>query len=179
MKTILAFAGSNSSVSINRRLLLYAAERIGSCDLKILSLRDYAMPLYSHDDEQRSGIPEQARTLNALFGACDGFLLALPEYNSGITPVFKNTVDWISRIETKIFRGKPVCLLAASPGKYGAKSNLAHVADFLMPRWGGTVTGTFSLPEFDRHWVNGELRLEEEEEAALAAVLQTLTAAVE
>ena len=88
------------------------------------------------------------KELNDLFNEHDGFIISLPEYNSSMTPVFKNTIDWISRIELPIFKNKPVLLLSTSAGKRGAMTNLQHI-ETLMTRWGGKITATYSLPDFN------------------------------
>jgi len=81
--------------------------------------------------------------------------------------VFKNTMDWISRLEKPTLKNKPVCLLATSAGKRGAKTNLEHVSKILINRWGGQLTSTFSLPNFDEHLVDGALHLNEDEKNEL------------
>ena len=45
-----------------------------------------------------------------------------PEYNNSIPGVFKNAIDWLNRPSSdiaRIFRGKPVALIGASPGNFG------------------------------------------------------------
>jgi NAD(P)H-dependent FMN reductase len=123
------------------------------------------------DQELQGEFPGSVRTLNALFKEVDGLLISLPEYNSGITPVFKNMMDWISRLEKPTLKNKAICLLSTSPGSRGAKTNLAHVSDILIDRWGGVLTATFSLAYFDRHLVNGELELVGQEKESLMHAL--------
>jgi len=171
MFKILVFAGSNSSTSINQQLAVYAAGFLNHCEIKIIHLKDHPAPVYSMDMEKRGEFPESMLKLNEMFKQVDGMLISLPEYNSGITPVFKNTMDWISRIEKPTLKNKPVCLLSTSPGVRGGKTNLTHVAEVLIKRWGGIVTGTYSLPLFEEHVVNGTLVLEKEEKDRLAALL--------
>jgi len=171
MSKVLVFSGSNSSSSINQQLVIYAASFLEEMEIKIIYLQDYPAPVYSMDMEKRGEFPQSMRELNELFKDVNAMLISLPEYNSGITPVFKNTMDWISRIEKPTFKNKPVCLLATSSGKRGAKTNLGHVAEMLLPRWGGIVSSTFSLPNFDKHLVNGALVLEREEKAKLKEAL--------
>ena len=171
MAKVLVFSGSNSSTSINQQLAIYASTFLSGCEIKIIHLKDYPAPVYSMDQELRGEFPETMRELNEIFKEVDAMLISLPEYNSGITPVFKNTMDWISRLEKPTLKNKPVCLLATSAGKRGAKTNLLHAAGVLLPRWGGIVTSTFSLPNFDDHLVNGMLHLEKEEEKELRSAI--------
>ena len=172
MTKVLVFSGSNSSTSINQQLAIHAAAYLKEYEIRIIHLKDYPAPVYSMDQEKRGEFPDSMRELNELFKDVDGMLISLPEYNSGITPVFKNTMDWISRIEKPTLKNKPVCLLGTSPGARGAKTNLEHVSQVLIKRWGGEVTSVFSLPSFDEHQVNGALRLSGEEEKELMSVLK-------
>ena len=171
MAKVLVFSGSNSSTSINQQLAVYAAAYLKEHEIQIIHLKDYPAPVYSMDIEKRGEFPETMRELNELFKNVDAMLISLPEYNSGITPVFKNTMDWISRIEKPTLKNKPVCLLGTSPGARGAKTNLEHVASVLIKRWGGELSSTFSLPNFDEHVVNGALTLSNDEEKKLIDVL--------
>ena len=171
MAKVLVFSGSNSSTSINQRLVVYAAGFLIDHDIQIIHLKDHPAPVYSMDQELRGDFPDSVRTLNALFKNVDALLISLPEYNSGITPVFKNMMDWISRLEKPALKNKAICLLSTSPGSRGAKTNLAHVSEVLIERWGGKLTSTFSLPYFDRQLVNGEFELFGEEKDALLHAL--------
>src|SRR4029078_647363 len=96
---ILAFAGSSRRESFNKKLIKIAAagaEAAGAM-VTLVDLADYAMPLFNQDTETEQGLPEQAVALKKLFLENDGLLLSCPEYNSGITPLLKNTIDWVSR----------------------------------------------------------------------------------
>ncbi len=170
MKKILVFAGSNSSTSINQKLANYAATLLEKCEATIVELREYPAPIYSADIEKNEGFPETMKELNDIFNEHDGFIISLPEYNSSITPVFKNTVDWISRIERPTFKDKPVLLLSTSAGQRGGMTNLANI-ETLMPRWGGNVTAAYSLPNFNDNMDVETGNLINEEEANKLAQL--------
>lgn len=172
MKKILVFAGSNSSTSINQILAKYAASLLKENEATVIELKDYPAPVFSEDIEKGEGYPETLKALNELFKAHDGFIISLPEYNSSITPVFKNTVDWISRIERPTFKDKPVLLLSTSAGQRGAMTNLANV-ESLMPRWGGKVFATFSLPNFNDNMDKESGQMKNQEEAEKLAQLVT------
>ena len=163
MKKVLVFAGSNSSTSINQKLAEFAASLAQSAVVTIIELRDYPAPVFREDIEKGEGYPQSMIKLNELIKEQDGFIISLPEYNSSITPVFKNTVDWISRIERPTFKNKPVMLLSTSNGARGAMSNLSYV-ESVIPRWGGIVTGTFSLPSFSENMNTDQTRIENSEE---------------
>ncbi len=136
---ILAFAGSTRTASFNKKLVKAAAEaaRAAGAEVTLIDLRDYAMPLFDGDLEDAEGLPENAKKLKALMREQDGFLIASPEYNSSISGVLKNTIDWVSRAETDdepslaAFRGKAACLMSTSPGALGGLRGLVTVRSIL------------------------------------------------
>src|SRR5262245_6276714 len=96
---ILAFAGSLRADSFNRKLVKPAAEaaRAAGADVTLIDLKDYPLPIFDQDLEKAEGLPANARKLKDLFLAHQGLLIVSPEYNSSITAVLKNTIDWVSR----------------------------------------------------------------------------------
>jgi NAD(P)H-dependent FMN reductase len=156
MKKLLAFSGSISQDSINHRLVEYASGLASIFEVKIIRLSDFEAPYYRKEIEASSGIPEKIKELRALFDEADGFILSTPEYNSSIPAGLKNTLDWISRMEGKIFQDKPVLLMATSPGGRGGQSVLGHLSS-IMPFWGATVIGPFSLPRFGDNFEDGRI----------------------
>lgn len=138
MAKILAFAGSARRDSWNKKLAAYAANqaRASGGDVTLVDLRDYEMPLYDGDLEDAQGPPEAATRLYELMKSHQGLLIACPEYNSSITPLLKNTIDWLSRPREgdprmAAFDGKVAALLAASPGALGGLRGLVHVRAIL------------------------------------------------
>jgi NAD(P)H-dependent FMN reductase len=88
--------------------------------LDIVSIAE--IPLYNGDVEAASGIPPSAMALKDAIAGADGVLLVTPEYNNGIPGVFKNAIDWASRPAAdiaRVFAGKPVAVIGASPGGFG------------------------------------------------------------
>jgi NAD(P)H-dependent FMN reductase len=135
---ILALAGSTRSQSLNKQLIAVAARmaREAGADVTLLDLRDYAMPLYDGDLEAASGLPEKARELKRLFAEHQGLLIASPEYNSSVSAVLKNAIDWISRHEPGddgmiAFKGKIAAIMSASPGALGGLRGLVHLRSIL------------------------------------------------
>ncbi len=135
---ILVFAGSTRKESFNVRLIHIAAEgaRSAGADVTVLDLKDYPLPLFDQDLEQEQGMPENAAKVKQLFLDHDGLLIASPEYNSSITPLLKNTIDWVSRpadgeSPLAAYRGKVAALMAASPGGLGGLRGLVHVRSIL------------------------------------------------
>ena len=96
---ILAFAGSTRTESFNKKLARFAAvsAKNAGAEVTVMDLRDYPLPLYDEDLEDSDGPPENATTLYELFKANDALLISSPEYNSSISGVLKNTIDWTSR----------------------------------------------------------------------------------
>jgi len=135
---ILAFAGSTRTGSYNKLLVRAAAEgaRAAGAEVTLLDLRDLPLPLYDGDDEAAGGLPENARRLKALMKEHDGLLIASPEYNSSISAVLKNALDWASRPEPgeaplAAFAGKTALLLSASPGALGGLRGLVTLRSLL------------------------------------------------
>ena len=132
---ILAFAGSTREDSFNKKLVRVAVEfaKKAGAHVTLIDLHDFPMPLMDQDLETKSGIPEHAQRVKELMAAADAFLISSPEYNSSITPLLKNTLDWASRKAIKTepemiaFKGKVAGLLSASPGALGGMRALIVV----------------------------------------------------
>lgn len=114
--SLLGLCGSLRSGSVNRQLLREAARLFGTTDYVE---GDLNLPLYNGDDEDRDGRPESVEMLVAQIAAADAVLIATPEYNSGMSGVLKNALDWISRSPDKALTAKPVALLSATAGRTG------------------------------------------------------------
>lgn len=136
--SVLAFAGSLRAGSYNKKLVRIAANgaRAAGAHLTEIDLRDFPMPIYDGDIEASEGLPENARKLRALFVEHQGFLIASPEYNSGMSAALKNAIDWVSRPQPDVvpliaFRNKVIGLMAASPGVLGGIRALPMVRQIL------------------------------------------------
>jgi NAD(P)H-dependent FMN reductase len=135
---ILAFAGSLREASWNKKLVRIAADgaREAGADVTLIDLRDHALPIFDEDLETRDGLPPNGRKLKDLFLANQGLLLSCPEYNSSITGVLKNAIDWISRPakgekDLACFEGRVCGLMATSPGWRGGLRGLVTVRSIL------------------------------------------------
>lgn len=135
---ILAFAGSTRTDSFNKKLVKIAAQgaTAAGADTTFVDLRDFAMPLFDEDLEAAEGLPAGARQFKDLLLAHDGLLIASPEYNSSITPVLKNAIDWASRpaegeASLGCFVDKVAVLMSTSPGALGGLRGLVHVRSIL------------------------------------------------
>lgn len=159
MKKIITIAGSNSQKSINKSLITYTNSLLESVELISVDLNNYVLPIYGVDFETENGIPTAVKRLDELFDTADGFIVSLAEHNGSYSAVFKNTIDWLSRINFKIWREKPMLLMATSPGGRGGTTVLQSASSY-FPFMGARITDTFSLPSFYDNFSNGEINNE-------------------
>lgn len=136
--SILAFAGSARKDSFNKRLAKAAAESAiqAGAEVTLIDMRDYPMPLYDGDWEAEQGIPEPARVLRKLMSAHQGLIIATPEYNGFISPLLKNTLDWISRPDGEeegraSYKNKIGMVLSSSPGGFGGMRAIMQARQLL------------------------------------------------
>ena len=120
MAKILGLSGSLRVASYNSALLRAAvASAPSGTTLEAGTIR--GIPLYDGDVEAQ-GIPDAVKQLKEQIASADGLLLVTPEYNNSIPGVFKNAIDWASRPSAdvaRIFKGRPVAIMGASPGRFG------------------------------------------------------------
>lgn len=147
MKKIIALGGSNSKNSINKELAQYTANQITNSETIVADLNDFELPLYGIDLEKEKGIPDNAKKLNILIKEADGVVISMAEHNGSYTAAFKNTIDWLSRINQKVWKDKPIFLMATSPGGRGGATVL-DTAKTAFPFFGSNVIADFSLPSF-------------------------------
>ena len=147
---ILVFAGSIRVGSLNARLAALAVKELAlaGADVTRISLEDYPLPLYDGDSEAKSGVPANARNLKQMMAAHHGVFIASPEYNASITPLLKNTIDWVSRVRERgesplaVFKNRVFALGGASESQYGALRSLMALRQVLELGCGALV-----LPE--------------------------------
>ena len=152
---IVVFAASNSTRSVNQRLVNYAAkilqgELAVSVEIDVLDLNDYEMPIYSPDREER-GIPQLALDFFKKLGAADGVMISFAEHNGTYTAAFKNIFDWSSRIKKEIFQDRPVMLMATSVSPRGGQRVLT-AAMGAFPSFGANITSSFNFGPFSEHF---------------------------
>ncbi len=139
MVRVLALSGSARRDSFNQRLVTVAAEgaRAAGAEITVLDLADYPMPLFDQDSEAADGMPDTVKAVKKLFLEHDGLLISSPEYNSSISPLLKNTIDWVSRAASKeepplaCYQNKVAGIMAASPGGLGGLRGLVHLRAIL------------------------------------------------
>ena len=147
---ILVFAGSIRTGSFNARLAALAVKELALADVDVtrISLADYPLPLYDADLEAGSGVPDNALKLKRQFIAHAGIFIVSPEYNASVTPLLKNTLDWVSRVREgneaalSAYRNRVFALGAASNGSLGGYRSLMALRQILELGCGATV-----LPE--------------------------------
>jgi NAD(P)H-dependent FMN reductase len=147
LEKILAISGSNSVNSINQQLLKYAVNSADDLNITKINLADFEAPIYSSKIEQEQGFTHSILELYELIKKYDAFIIAVPEHNGLMPAFFKNTMDWLSRVDRKFFSNKPIILLSTSPGAGGGRRGLEILKKFIG-YFDGKVLGTFSLPLF-------------------------------
>ena len=179
---ILAFAGSLRAGSFNKRLVRIgvAAAREAGAEVTLIDLLDFPLPILNQDEEDAHGLPENAKKLKALFVSHHGFLISSPEYNSSLSGVLKNVIDWASRAETPdetpliAYTGKTCALMSASPGALGGLRALVHVRAILGNIGVFVVPGQVCIPQADGAFDEQGALKEERKQKAVYALARSL-----
>ena len=186
MTRLLFFAGSAREHAYSKKLARLA-QHIASAngvDAVYVDLRDYPMPIYDGDLEDREGQPEKTREFTALLGEYQGIFIVTPEYNSSLPPLLKNTLDWVTRVTEeglngpKIFRSRVFAIAGSSPGYYGGARCLLHLRQVLAVGMGALVIPQqFSLPRANEAFdEDGHLKDKKQQEM-LKGVVEALAVA--
>lgn len=147
MSPLLAFAGSNSSTSINFKLVAYTVSLIAGHPTQLLDMAHLALPMYSADSEKNQGFPVALIALKKDIEASKGILVSVNEHNGNPSAFFKNRMDWLSRLDKSFLQDKKVLLMATTPGKRGAMGAM-EVVQNMLPHFGANIVATFSLTSF-------------------------------
>ena len=161
---ILAFSGSIRRESLNQKLVEIASNEVRKAggEVTVIHLKDYQLPIFNQDLEDEEGLPTNLATLKDLFRSHQGFLIASPEYNSSVTSVLKNTIDWVTRPQEGFapldcFDGKIAAIMATSPGARGGlvglsaiRSILTHIKTTVIPLQVAVPTAYEALAGDDR-----------------------------
>jgi len=174
---ILAIAGSNSETSINKLLVSYAASLIENAEVEIVDMNDFEMPIYKHQREVESGVPQQAVDFAAKIDAADVLLVSLAEHNGTYSTAFKNVFDWTSRIKgRKVWNDIPMFLMATATGPRGGLGVL-EAASKRFPLHAGNIVDTFTLPHFNDNFDKEANKVSnEEKDSELKEKIQKLSA---
>lgn len=151
MKKILFLAGSNSSRSMNHQLVSFAASQVAGHHVEIIKLTDYVLPMFGEDLEREKGYSETLKALHAKIKEADALVISVNEHNRTVSAFFKNTLDWLSRLDRNFLEGKKVMLMSTSDGKRGASAALEYTKN-VLPRFGALVVESFSFPSFSENF---------------------------
>ena len=177
MQYILGFAGSNSTTSINYKLVRHTTSLISGYELRLIDMANRPFPMYGEDYEKENGFSDALVTLKTDIQNCTGMVISVNEHNSYPSAYFKNVIDWLSRLDKTCFRDKKVFLMSTSGGKRGAKGSL-EVSEHMLQRFGAIIIETFSLPGFHNNFDmdNGILdkELRQQHKAALSTFLDSI-----
>ena len=144
---LLGFAASNSTTSINKKLVTYAASLIDNAEVEILDLNNYELPLFSADKEKELGEASLAKDFLNKIKGCDALIISFAEHNTSYTAAYKNIFDWSSRIDQNVFQNKPIVMLSTSPGSRGGATVLTTAVNS-APYFAGDVKAHLSIPKF-------------------------------
>lgn len=187
---VIVTAGSARRGSYNAALARVAAAvaRAEGAEVTELDLRALALPVYDGDLEA-AGLPAGALELRRLFAAHDAFIVAAPEYNSFVTPLLVNALDWASRVPAadgqpsglQAMGGTVAGMLSASPGAFGGARALLFLRSFLA-----TSLAMLVVPEtqavggamnaFDEHGALKDAKQQQGVERVVRSVLKTAAA---
>ena len=149
---ILAVSGSLRPDSWNTKVLRSAAELLpGDAELELYDGLAAVPPYDESDDVQPA--PEAVERLRAAVRDADAVLFATPEYNSSIPGQLKNALDWVSRpLATNALRNKPVAVVGASTGAFGAVWAQAELRKVLGAMGARVVEGEVAVFHAPSHF---------------------------
>ena len=183
---LLFFAGSTREGSYNKKLARLAQHIATANGIEgvFVDLRDYPMPLYSGGLEAEQGPPQKAAEFKALLAEYQGVFIASPEYNSSVTPLLKNTIDWVTRVRAKgetgleVYKTRVFAISGASPGYYGAMRSLLNLRQILAVGIGATVIPQqLALPRANDAFEEGGSLKDKAQQTMLKDVVEKLAIA--
>ncbi|APQ18655.1 NADPH-dependent FMN reductase [Maribacter hydrothermalis] len=151
MSYVLAFAGSNSSVSINYKLTKYTTTLLNNTEVHVRDMARYPFPMYSEDAEKENGFSNSLIEFKNEISNATGLIISVNEHNSYPSAYFKNVIDWLSRLDKQFLIDKKILLMATSNGGRGGAGAL-EAAENMLTRFKGEVVETFSLPKYSENF---------------------------
>ncbi|SHF03503.1 NAD(P)H-dependent FMN reductase [Arenibacter palladensis] len=148
MSRILAFAGSNSSTSINYKLVQFTTSLIKDHEVDLINMVAYNFPVFSEDLEREKGYSDLLKGLKDKIVQANALIISVNEHNSNPSAYFKNVLDWLSRVDRNFLADAKILLMSCSGGRRGGIGSL-EVVKGMLPRFGGEIIATFSLPSFN------------------------------
>src|ERR1700733_14129380 len=187
MPKILVIPGSLRTGSHNARLAALAAKELALAEAEVtrISLADYPLPLFDADLLADSGLPDAAVQLKRMVMAHHGVFITSPEYSASVTPLLKNTIDWISRGGGSVsdrgapnytaFKGRVFAIGPASSGSGGGMRSLMALRQILELGCGALVIPEqISVPRADQAFDDMDNLKDEALAAALKAAVRRL-----
>lgn len=168
MAHLIGLSGSLRRGSYNTGLL-HAAAALMPQGNQLTVRTIHGIPLYDADGEEASGVPATVEELKDAIATAEGLLIATPEYNNSIPGPLKNAIDWLTRPPAdiqRVFRGKPVAVIGATPGGFGtilSQNAWLPILRYLgtRPWYEGRLLVSHAQSLFDE---NGELKDEKTRE---------------
>jgi len=129
MSKILMFSGSSRKESFNKKLINLAAKKATEQghEVTLIDLKEYSMLIYDGDLEEENGAPENAKEICKLMSESDSIVISSPEYNGFPSPLLKNVIDWVSRVDRDVYKNKRIAIISASPGGLGGVRGLMQL----------------------------------------------------
>ena len=173
---VLAISGSLRRESHNMKLLRAAAE-LAPSEVELEFWEDLkVVPPYDEDDDTDPAAAAVARVRAAIAGA-DALLIATPEYNHSIPGQLKNALDWASRpIATSVLRNKPVAVIGASTGAFGAVWSQAELRKVLAVTGARVADAELAVGHAHERFDGGGRLIDESLRRELGEVLDALVA---
>ena len=171
---VLGISGSLRRDAWNRKVLRAAGELLpDGVELELWDgLKD--VPPYDEDDDVEPA-PAAVARLRAAIAGTDAILFSTPEYNSSIPGVLKNAVDWASRpLATSVLRNKPVAVVGASTGAFGAVWAQAELRKVLAATGARVVEGEVAFGHAPTRFDEDGALVDEQLREQLAEVVDTL-----
>jgi NAD(P)H-dependent FMN reductase len=144
---LLLLAASLREGSFNKKLINICAKYLQDKqhEIDLRQMQEFDVPLYSGDLESESGVPENAKKFSELMRAADRIIFSVPEYNYSVPGIFKNLIDWVSRIRPMPLKGLKILLISASPSSAGGRMGNLQTRIPLEGCGSFVYPGTFSL----------------------------------
>ena len=180
---ILVIPGSLRTGSHNVKLAALAAKELALAGAEVtrISLQDYALPLFDADLVAASGPPASAVKLKQALMAHHGVFITSPEYSASVTPIIKNTIDWISRVRERgepayaAFKGRVFAIGSATAGGDGGLRSMMALRQILELGCGALVIPEqVGVPRAEQAFDDMDTLRDEALAATLKAAVQRL-----
>lgn len=159
MTNLLLVSGSQRRESFNTRLLQHLKQYLdGRCTIDTLDSTQVNLPLFNQDLEANQDVTDHVVVLHRRIEACQGIIVASPEYNGQLTPYLKNLIDWVSRIAyidnrfVNPFLGRPLLLCSASTGWSGGEVGIPYARALFCYVGCQVIDDAICIPYADQAW---------------------------